>query len=361
MNPINKVAISAAAALIAFTAAAQRTQKFTADRNNEYGLTYKLPSTRVRILATAVKTVRKAGPYWQYAKKYLGTSDVITADSQTWELTGASMHTYGVPDDSQQFLMQFKGGQAPFIMKTTDDLLLSVNSENTVPLEPSLSATVGRETVLDANNYLSSLSGDILASESLSKRAELAAQQIYKIRQSRSDYATGEADTMPDGAALKLIIQQLDEQEAALTAMFVGTTSTSTASQAFEFNPGTDDVDNAVAFRVSDENGLVDKSDLSGEPVYLTMRVTERGKHPVNEKGEAKKLPKDAVVYRIPGKAQFTLAYKGKTVAQSSFDLAQLGIDFGLDPDLFSNKKQQSYIKLSPATGAVVELGNVAR
>ena len=337
MNPINKVAISAAAALIAFTAAAQRTQKFTADRNNEYGLTYKLPSTRVRILATAVKTVRKAGPYWQYAKKYLGTSDVITADSQTWELTGASMHTYGVPDDSQQFLMQFKGGQAPFIMKTTDDLLL------------------------DANNYLSSLSGDILASESLSKRAELAAQQIYKIRQSRSDYATGEADTMPDGAALKLIMQQLDEQEAALTAMFVGTTSTSTASQAFEFNPGTDDVDNAVAFRVSDENGLVDKSDLSGEPVYLTMRVTERGKHPVNEKGEAKKLPKDAVVYRIPGKAQFTLAYKGKTVAQSSFDLAQLGIDFGLDPDLFSNKKQQSYIKLSPATGAVVELGNVAR
>ena len=105
----------------------------------------------------------------------------------------------------------------------------------------------------------------------------------------------------------------------------------------------------------------MDKSDLSGEPVYLTMRVTERGKLPVNEKGEAKKLPKDAVVYRIPGKAQFTLAYKGKTVAQSSFDLAQLGIDFGLDPDLFSNKKQQSYIKLSPATGAVVELGNVAR
>ena len=357
MNPINKVAISAAAALIAFTAAAQRTQKFTADRNNEYGLTYKLPTTRVRILATAIKTVRKAGPYWQYAKKYLGTSDVITADSQTWELTGASMTTYGVPDDSQQFLMQFKGGQAPFIMKTTDDLLLSINSENTVPL----SATVGRETVLDANNYLSSLSGDILASESLSKRAELAAQQIYKIRQSRTDYATGEADTMPDGAALKLIMQQLDEQEAALTAMFVGTTSTSTASHAFVFNPGTEDVDNAVAFRVSDENGLVDKSDLSGEPVYLTMRVTERGKLPVNEKGETKKLPKDAVIYRIPGKAQFTLAYKGKTMAQSSFDLAQLGIDFGLDPDLFSNKKQQSYIKLSPATGAVVELGNVAR
>ncbi len=347
--------------MLAMPAMAQRTQKFTADKNNEYGLTYELPTTKVRIYATALKTVKKAGPFWKYAKKYLGTTDVVTADSQTWTLTGVSLVSYGVPDPSQQYLMQFKSGQAPFIMKTADNLLLAINSENTLPTEPTLHTSQGKETVLDNNNYISSLSADILASESLSKRAELAAQQIYKIRQSRTDYVTGEADTMPDGAALKIIMQQLDEQEAALTAMFVGTTTTSTASTAFGFNPGTEDVTNAVAFRVSDVNGLVDKNDLSGEPVYLTMRVLNRGKLPVNEKGETKKLPKDAVIYRIPGKAQFTLTYNGKQMATTDFDLAQLGVDFGLDPDLFSNKKQQSYVKLSPSTGAVIELGNVGQ
>lgn len=352
--------MAAAALLLAMPAAAQRTQKFTADKNNEYGLTYELPTTKVRIYATAQKTVKKAGPFWKYAKKYLGTTDVVTADSQTWELTGVSLVSYGEPDHSQQFFMQFKAGQAPFIMKTADDLLLAINSENTLPSTPTLQTSQGRETALDNNNYLSSLSGDILASESLSKRAELAAQQIYKIRQSRTDYTTGEAETMPDGAALKLIMQRLDEQEAELTALFVGTTSTSTASTAFGYNPGTDDISDVVAFRVSDVNGLVDKTDLSGEPVYLSMRVLNRGKLPVNEKGETKKLPKDAVIYRIPGKAQFTLSYKGKQVATTDFDLAQLGVDFGLDPDLFTNKKQQSYVKLSPSTGAVIELGNVS-
>lgn len=67
------------------------------------------------------------------------------------------------------------------------------------------------------------------------------------------------------------------------------------------------------------------------------------------------------MIYRIPGKAQFTLTYNGKQVATTDFDLAQLGVDFGLDPDLFSNKKQQSYVKLSPSTGAVIELGNVGQ
>jgi hypothetical protein len=348
-----------AAVMVVFSASSQKTQKFAAAKNNDFGLTYSLPVTHMRITVEAEKTVKKAGPYYKYAKKYLGTSDVITDDSQSWELTSVKVSSFGVPDDAQQYLMQFKSGSSPFIMKTDDGILLSINAENVQEQQVDKRIATQQETVLDNNNYLSALPGDLLASGSTAKRAEIAAQQIYKLRQSRSDYATGEADHMPDGEALKLIMKQLDSQEAALTALFVGTTQKSTAVRTFDYVPGTEDVKDAVVFRISDFDGIVDKGDLSGEPVYLTMKVVEQGKMPVNEKGEEKKVPKDAVIYKIPGKAQFTLRYEGKQVFDKTFDLAQLGIAYGLDPDMFDSKKQPAYVKFAPQTGSVVEIGNV--
>ena len=47
---------------------------------------------------------------------------------------------------------------------------------------------------------------------STAKQAEVAAKQIYRIRESRLNILTGEADNLPpDGEAMKLVIQQLEE------------------------------------------------------------------------------------------------------------------------------------------------------
>ena len=188
----------------------------------------------------------------------------------------------------------------------------------------------------------------------------MAALQIYKIRQSRNDYITGEAEQMPDGEALKLILQQLDRQEQALVNLFVGTTSTAQATRQFDFLPDNNDITNAQVCRISDVNGISDSNDLSGEPLYLSMKVVGKPQMPVNEKGEPKKMPKDAVIYNIPGKAEFTFTYDGNEVNRCTFDLAQLGIQFGLDPSLFSSKKQPAFVQLSPTTGAIVELGTAS-
>lgn len=349
-----------ALALSAMPAQAQKTQKFTAAKGADYGLTYSLPVTHLSITVKAVMTDKKAGPYYKYAQKYLGTTDVVTADSKTWELADVEVHPYGRADDSQRYVMEFKSGKAPFIMKTEDGVLLSINTENVVEQSVTPTLKASKPSILGNNSYISSLPGDLLVSGSVAKRAEIAAQQIYKIRQSRSDYATGEAEQMPDGNALKLIMQQLDEQEAALTALFVGTVETREAVKTFDYQPGSDNVKNEVLCRISDYDGIVDKADLSGAPVYVSTEVLERGKVPVNEKGEEKKMPKDAVVYNMPGKARFTFGYDGKKVKEATVNVAQLGIVFGLAPDIFTDKKKPAYVKFAPSTGAVVELGNVA-
>ena len=347
-------------ALAAQTAAtAQTTQKFTAAKHNEYGLTYALPITHIAVTIEAKCTVKKAGPYYKYAKKYLGLNNVITADSKQWDITKVSVSSFGVVNQEEQYLMQFKNGSPVYVMKDEAGLLLSINTENVqAPANPAKASDLS-ESVLDNNNFASVLSGELIMSESTAKRAEIAAQQIYKIRESRTNFATGEADQMPDGEALKVIMDQLNKQEASLMALFVGTTQYATAVETFDFTPGKENVTNQVIARISDFEGITSANDLSGEPVYLSMKIQDRATIPVDDKGVEKKLPKGAVMYNIPGKAQITITCDGNRMAQTSVNIAQLGVNFGVDPELFSNKKQASFAKFDPRTGAILELGAV--
>ena len=226
--------------------------------------------------------------------------------------------------------------------------------ETPLPVTQPVEAEPSR---LDNNNYASSLPGELLAGESLSKRAEIAARMIYKIRESRTNYATGEADQMPpDGEAMRLALEHLDQQEADLMALFCGTCITETDVKTFDYVP-TGDVAKEVLFRISDSQGVVDKSNLGGAPVNLSLTILQRGERPKDEKGEVKKLPKGAVMYRIPGRAEIRLTYEGEVISRSTIDVAQFGLDFGLDPALFIDKKAPTYVKFYPETGSIKELG----
>jgi hypothetical protein len=111
-----------------------------------------------------------------------------------------------------------------------------------------------------------------------------------------------------------------------------------------------------ILTRISPVDGVVSVNDMSGIPVLLSMHIESEGKLPVNEKGEEKKFPKGGVAYTIPGTAQFTISFNGKTLKTETVELAQLGCTFGIDPALFSDKKAPSFVEFSPVTGAIVKL-----
>ena len=79
MNHIKSLLTLSLIAVCSATSVAQSTQKLTAGKHNEYGLIYSLPVTHVRITVEAEKTVLKAGPFFNYAKKYLGVDNVVVA------------------------------------------------------------------------------------------------------------------------------------------------------------------------------------------------------------------------------------------------------------------------------------------
>lgn len=340
-------------------APAQTTTKLSASKANDYGLVYTLPTTVLDITIEAVHTVNQPGEFYKYAKKYLNADTPISEPSESWDIKSVTVNARGRANSTDQYLMQFRAGQTPFIIVDENGMPLSINTEDvSLPESPVLPEPVkAAPTPLETPAARHAISEEMLQSQSSAKRAELAAQKIYDLRQSRTDLITGQADQMPpDGKAMQIIVDEIAAQEAALTAMFVGTTQTETEVNTVTFVPG-DENSKSVLARVSAIDGIVDADDLSGDPITISVKVIDRGTFPQNEKGEPKKFPEGGVAYCIPGTAKVNISFRGNTIWEGSVDASQYGIVFGLDPKIFSDKKAPAYLIFNPVTGAIRELG----
>ncbi len=351
------------AAAIAGAASAQTSTKLTAMKASDYGLIYTLPLTAFEVTIAAEKIVKTPGEYYLYAGKYLKTTPIMER-SVEWRITEAVITPIGVADPEQRYVATFKGGAGTFMTVTDGNFPLSVNDEAytgavaTPQLPKPVKAT---PTILESAAAREAVTPEMIRSTSSMKRAQLAAEKIYELRTNRSEIISGQADAMPsDGAAMKLALDQLSLQEEALTAMFNGTEQRSVEVMTFSVAvPAEGEPSRQVVARLSATDGLVAPDDLSGAPIYLTITPVSRGELPLTDKGEPRSFPKGGVAYRIPGTARVDLTFDDRTIAGGTFDVAQYGVVFGLDPSLFTNKKSPSYLHFNPLTGAVRELGTV--
>lgn len=347
------------AAMVPAGAVAQNTQKLTATKATDYGLIYTLPATSVDVTIEAERTVESPGEFYKYARKYLGI-DPVTETSESWRLVSAVLTPKAVADDSERYSVQFKSGSAPFMVLNENNTPVSVNDETYVPVSDQTKLPEPREakpTILELPAARQAMTEEMLQSKSTAKRAELAAAKIYELRQNRNDIIAGQADAMPsDGAAMKLALDNISRQEEALTAMFTGTKSTSTQVRTFTFNPGSES-ERIVVARLSALDGIVDADDLSGDPIYLNYEITSRGELPLTDKGEPRKFPKGGLAYRIPGSADISVLFDGGKIVSRPFKIAQLGVVYGLDPGIFTDKKAPAYVRFDPLTGGIVETG----
>ena len=352
------VLLAATALCLAIPATAQQTRTLTAGQHNENGLVYTLPVTAVRFDVTARHTVSHAGPYFQYAKKYIGTDKVVKEDSEHWEILSVKATPVGIPDTENEYLMQLKPGALTSICVADDGMLLAINRDVDAPAAPELPEDTRLKSEVGPRDYLQFVNEDFLASQSSAKQAQMLSESLMEVRDAKISLTRGTAETMPtDGRQLELMLNSLSQQEASMTAAFLGTVESQTVTRSFVFTPG--EPGRSVLFRMSDFAGFVAADDYSGEPVYVNVKVTRRGEMPVDDKGDEKKVPRDAVIYNIPGAATVSLSHSGKTLWSGDLECSQYGIQFGLQPTLFSDRKARSYAVFDPATGALVKIAEV--
>lgn len=330
--------------------------KKNAVKANNFGITYSLPKTSLLINAEVIKTTRKAGPYYQYAEKYLGVKDAISEDKTFYQLGKFSLENKGIPDPDNTYIVEFKPGTvAPYAYLTEEGLLCSINAEYT-PDKNTSDETGKRKRQSRQITDASVLSEELLMAGSTARQAEVAAKQIYRIRESRLNILTGEADNLPpDGEAMKLVIQELEEQEKSLTKLFTGIQVRDTSDYEITIDPF-DDLEKEILFRFSPQLGIVAADDLGGAPVYLDLKATDRA--PALDPKEAEKKEKSlkGIIYNIPGKASVVISMNKKTLIKGEVQVTQFGTQEGLAPVIFEDKKAPVKIFFYPETGAIKQI-----
>ena len=193
---------------------------------------------------------------------------------------------------------------------------------------------------------------EILMAGSTAKMAELTAKEIYNIRESKNLITRGQADNMPkDGAAMKLMMSNLDKQEKALMEMFTGTSDREDKVFSFLVTPE-ENLRDQIAARFSRQLGVLSTDNLAGEPVYVS--VSNSAPLPVPTE-EGKKKKGNGILYNIPGKGNVTVSYNGKEVFKGELPVAQFGYTETLVDGLF-DKKINTRVIFNPNTGGVVKI-----
>ena len=344
-----------AALLLGLPLAAQtKVVKKNAVKANNFGITYSLPKTSLIVEAEVTKVTCKAGPYYQYAEKYLAVQDAIAEDAVYYELGKVRLINRGVPDPDNTYIVEFKPGTvAPYAYLTEDGLLCSINTEYVPAEEKAEKKAVAAKQGAAQNSVLSE---ELLMAGSTARQAEVAAKQIYRIRESRMDILTGEADNLPpDGEAMKLVIQQLEAQEQTLSHLFTGTTEKTTDLYEVSIIPS-DELDKEVIFRFSKQLGIVDADDLGGAPVYMNLIATERAPQLEPKEAEKKEKSLKGIIYNVPGKAKVEITMGKRILYKGEAQITQFGTQEGLAPVMFEDKKAPVKISFYPETGAIKQI-----
>ncbi|MDR2970000.1 MAG: DUF4831 family protein [Tannerellaceae bacterium] len=330
--------------------------KKNAVKANNYGITYSLPKTSLVITTEVTKVTCKAGPYYQYAERYLGIKNPVAEDKVYYELGKVSLANLGVPDPDQTYLIEFKAGTvAPYAYLTEEGLLCAINTEYTL-VSSELETNKSNKPVAVTATNTSVFSEELLMAGSLARQAEVAAKQIFHIRESRMNILTGETDNPPaDGVAMKIVIDELEAQEKALTNLFSGVYTKTTELYDVTIIPH-DNLNREVLFRFSGLLGIVDADDLAGEPVYLNLTATERITPPDPKELEKKFKNGKGVIYNIPGKAGVEILMNKKTLFKGEAQVTQFGSQESLASVMFEDRKMPVKVLFYPETGAIKQI-----
>ncbi|WP_281643659.1 DUF4831 family protein [Bacteroides zoogleoformans] len=337
------------ALLSAATSVAQTEVTTGVMRGKDYGVTYLLPKTEIEIVLQTTKHSYTPGEFCKYADRYLRLNNVSAEQETYWTLDKVESRVIGLPDKDNVYFVKMKDKTvAPLMELTEEGIVRSINIPFSGRQNTKTPEVTTPEARIDPRSFLTE---EILMSNSSAKMAELVAKEIYSIRESKNALLRGEADNMPkDGAQLKLMLDNLNQQERAMTEMFSGKVKEESKTIVIRLTP--EEMQNVVAFRFSKKLGVVADTDLAGEPYYLTITNL---KTPDISATEDSKKKVDGIAYNLPGKAQLTLIYNNQKLLDESLSVTQFGTVEYLAPVLF-NKKSTIKVLFDTATGRLIKV-----
>lgn len=339
---------------------------------------YHLPKTGLDICFHIRCTEETPGELARYAERFLGQNqadiiteqtcihDIVSVDACSYTLADNDMRFYILPakDNKGKSFNKKQNIESPSLTTicNQDGILLAVNAvpenikpnSNTcekacTPIPQALpQAHQGR-----SQNYVTQ---EMKLANSSLKTAELAARQIFSLRETRLALLHGELENYPtDGEGFKLFLQELNRLEKQYLELFVGQRKESIYHVHIQYTPSKD-TSHDIVCRFSSQNGLLSKDDLSGRPIYCLI---EQDKKEIIQtpdslcfSGKKKTIIKTeepaGLYYYQPERVKVTLKDGNRMLWHQELMLAQMG-------QLLRMKSHDNLsVTLDPETGAII-------
>jgi hypothetical protein len=326
------------------------TERLSTATDTARGVVYLLPKTIIQVEVDTKCVQETPGMYFQYADRFLGLKEVIQNESMHYEITGFRLKTKTIADTSQAFLISTgKKGKNIEIALTPEGFLKSINGKKSIAELPT---TVKTKSITKEGPKPWETSGssiftkDMQQANSTAKMAELAANQLFTIRDTRFNMLTQDADKTPsDGRSYELVLSELNRMENAYLELFKGKVTESDQTFTYTVNPQKDSTN--VLLRFSLFKGILDKNNLGGNPIFIEVK-------PLPVAAEALRVDKSAtprgLYYRVPGQAVINITDGKDALFSKEVTIPQFGRVLSLPAT------QITAAELCPMTGALLEL-----
>lgn len=321
---MKKCFIIAAALLLSLAGRAQGT------------VSYSMPQTVLVFNVEAQKESFYAGPYARYARKYLGI-DAELYDRVSYTVTSVKMLPAVEADQSQRFTYQVNAQSQPVYLQLTSQGLVS-GPAGAYTADRGWKYPVGKgtgfsdkgipsnltertSTLYEADNH--AVRQQVIVEKTTEVKAKEVADKIFEIRENKYKILVGDTDATYSGEAMKATIDALNKLEQDYLTLFTGYSEYGSQAATFEVIPASRKNQTYVAFRLSDEEGLVPADNVSGKPYFVQLTVEEVAPAPAVD---SKSKPVQVINYRIPAVCGVRLTDGISTLLQTRVPVYQLGI-----------------------------------
>ena len=151
--------------------------------------------------------------------------------------------------------------------------------------------------------------------------AKEATDIIFDLRRKKMQIVTGDSDAVFSGEALGAAIAEIDRLEQEYLSLFIGYSEFIPSKMVFDVIPRKDAKNQRyIAFRLSEDEGLVPSDNVSGKP-YILELVPEK----VAAVTDAKASKGNVIYYRIPSICTVRLSDGVNVLISSRMPVSQLG------------------------------------
>lgn len=304
---------------------------------------YALPQTCIAVTIEVTKTTIKKGPYAEYAEKYLKLIDAPQKDAHSFAVTSIKIQPQAEADPAQYFAITYKtfpeNLEHLFAVSKNGIILDFSNTWKEVAFNNLRDASsndmtdplILKKTINEKVDtiYNTVMKDSVMQRIPVFKKQKEAkteeeiieetANQLIKTRRHKIKILRGEYDFHPDGAALRVMVDELTKYEESLLALFAGTRTVEKQHYVYTFVPQNDALSKDLCY-FNPQKGLLNEK--SSGSTAVSIQVT---KGQDNSKVMAPDKGKNTLYLRVPLMSDITVKLDDKLVLTSRVPLYQFG------------------------------------